>query len=80
MKLNFKALNIAKAERQDERKFFDVFNGMSTGSMGISDLLFLYHAGGASDDDFDKAMYKNFKTCAGFTFFNNDEEETEKTR
>ena len=62
MKLNFKALNIAKAERQDERKFFDVFNGMSTGSMGISDLLFLYHAGGASDDDFDKDFKQGIGT------------------
>ena len=38
------------------------------------------HGRVVADDDFDKAMYKNFKTCAGFTFFNNDEEETEKTR
>ena len=27
-----------------------------------------------ADDDFDKAMYKNFQTCAGFAYFNNDEE------
>ena len=26
-----------------------------------------------ADDDFDKAMYKNFKTCAGFEFFKEEE-------
>lgn len=61
MKLNFKASNIAKAERNDGCKFFDVFNGMSTGSIGVSDLLFLYHAGGASDEDFDKDFGKGIE-------------------
>jgi tetratricopeptide (TPR) repeat protein len=28
-----------------------------------------------ADDDFDKAIYKNFKTCAGFTYFKDKEEE-----
>lgn len=54
MKLTYKASNIAKAEREEKRKFFDVFNGMSAGSIGVDDLLFLYHCGGASDDDFDE--------------------------
>lgn len=27
-----------------------------------------------ADDEFEKAMYKNFKTCAGFAYFNEDEE------
>lgn len=27
-----------------------------------------------ADDEFDKAMEKNFKTCAGFNYFNEDEE------
>ena len=27
------------------------------------------------DDDFDKAMVKNFKTCAGFIFFKENEED-----
>ena len=58
MKLNFKALNIAKAEQNENRKFFDVFNGMSSGSIGVSDLLFLYRAGGASDKDFEDDFKK----------------------
>ena len=58
MKLNYKASNIAKAELNEDRKFFDVFNNMSTGSIGVNDLLFLYHAGGASDDDFDADFKK----------------------
>jgi tetratricopeptide (TPR) repeat protein len=28
-----------------------------------------------ADDEFDKAMYKNFKTCAGFNYFNDEEVE-----
>lgn len=28
-----------------------------------------------ADDDFEKAVYNNFKTCAGFTYFNDKEEE-----
>ena len=27
-----------------------------------------------ADDEFDKAMYNNFKTCAGFSYFNEEEE------
>lgn len=27
-----------------------------------------------ADEEFDKAMYNNFKTCAGFAYFNGDEE------
>ena len=54
MKLDYKASNIAKAEKEDGEKFFDVFNNMGTGSIGVSDLLFLYHAGGASDNDFNE--------------------------
>ena len=33
------------------------------------------HGRVVADDEFDKAMYKNFKTCAGYTYFKNDEEE-----
>ena len=32
------------------------------------------HGRVVADEDFDKAIYKNFKTCAGFTYFNDDEE------
>ena len=28
-----------------------------------------------ADEDFDKAIYKNFQTCAGFTYFKNKDEE-----
>ena len=31
-----------------------------------------------ADDDFDKAMYKNFKTCAGYTYFNEEEDYNEQ--
>ena len=32
------------------------------------------HGRVVADDDFEKAMYKNFKTCAGFAYFKNKEE------
>jgi len=31
-----------------------------------------------ADEEFDKAMLKNFKTCAGFNRFNEDDDESEK--
>ena len=58
VELNYKASNIAKAEKADYRKFFDVFNSMGSNSIGVSDLQFLFHAGGASDDDFDEVFAK----------------------
>jgi len=33
------------------------------------------HGRVVADEDFDKAIYKNFKTCAGFTYFNEEDEE-----
>lgn len=56
IELIYKASNIAKAEKEDNRKFFDVFNTMGNNSIGVSDLQFLFHAGGASDEDFDRAF------------------------
>jgi hypothetical protein len=53
MKLNYKASNIAKAEREYKLKFFTVMGGLGS-DMGVGDLLFLYVAGGGSEDDFDK--------------------------
>ena len=58
IELNYKASNIAKAEKEDGLKFFDVFNNMGNNSIGVSDLQFLFHAGGASDKDFDEIFSK----------------------
>ena len=67
IELNYKASNIAKAEKADYRKFFDVFNSMGSNSIGVSDLQFLFHAGGASDDDFDEVFAKALmKSCLSF--------------
>ena len=62
VELNYKASNIAKAEKEDYKKFFDVFNNMGNNSIGVSDLQFLFHAGGASDDDFDEIFSKGMET------------------
>ena len=76
IELNYKASNIAKAEKEDNRKFFEVFNHMGNNEIGVSDLQFLFHAGGANNDDFDETFAKGIETvmeaildginCAGF--------------
>ncbi|MDL2235454.1 hypothetical protein LJC07_04770 [Christensenellaceae bacterium OttesenSCG-928-L17] len=58
MKLNYKASNIARAEREEGKKFFEVFGGLNKGVPSVDDLLFIFHAGGGSDDEFD-AIFEN---------------------
>ena len=58
-KLNYKASNIAAAELKYGLKFFKVLNSLSNakdGDFGMSDMLFLYVAGGGSVDTFDKLI------------------------
>lgn len=59
MKLNYKASNIAKAEREYGMKFFKAFNSMN--EMGVAELQFLYRAGGASDEEFDEMFAKGIE-------------------
>ena len=33
------------------------------------------HGKVVADEDFDKAIYKNFKTCSGFAYFRDENEE-----
>lgn len=63
MKLNYKASNIAKAERKSGKNFFDAFSGIMTvsGNPSISDLMFIYTAGGATKDDFDESFSKGIE-------------------
>ena len=51
--LNYKASNIAKAERAEKENFLQCLANLGK-SMSIADLQFLVHAGGGTDDDFDK--------------------------
>lgn len=65
VKLNYKGSSIAKAELQYGIKFFTVLNNLSSkdengekkqADFGMSDMLFLYVAGGGSVDTFDKMI------------------------
>ena len=55
MKLNYKASNIAKAEREHDMNFFDMLTTLGD-KPSISGLLFLFEAGNATEDDFDAAF------------------------
>ncbi len=53
--LNYKASNIAKAESKYGANFMVAIDNLGT-SISMSDLYFLYQAGGATDEEFDQAM------------------------
>lgn len=55
MKLDYKASNIAKAERAHGMNFFETLTTLSN-SPSISGLLFLFEAGNGSESDFDTAF------------------------
>lgn len=51
--LNYKASNIAKAERASGKNFFAAIQSLSK-APSMDDLLFLVNAGGGTEDDFDE--------------------------
>lgn len=51
--LNYKASNIAKAERASGKNFFAAIQALSK-APSMDDLLFLVNAGGGTEDDFDE--------------------------
>lgn len=55
MKLDYKASNIAKAEREHNLNFFDVLTTLGN-KPSVSGLLFLFEAGNGTEDDFDQAF------------------------
>ena len=61
MKLNYKASNIRKAEKDLNQKFFTSFDGLTGGSVGMEDLWFLFYAGGGTEEQFDEEMSKGIK-------------------
>jgi len=61
MKLNFKASNIRKAEKELNQKFFTSFDGLTGGNIGMEDLWFLFYAGGGTEEQFDEEMRKGIK-------------------
>ncbi len=51
--LNYKASNIAKAERASGKNFFSAIQSLSK-SPSMDELLFLVNAGGGAENDFDE--------------------------
>ena len=58
--LNYKASNIAKAERAHNKNFFEVMTQM-TKTPSVSDLMFIVEAGGGTEEDFDAMFAKGFE-------------------
>lgn len=58
MELNYKASNIAKAERAEGKKFFTVFANIGNDNVSVDDLLFLFKAGGGTEEAFDELFAK----------------------
>jgi hypothetical protein len=65
MNLNYKASNIMKAEEEHGVKFFDAID---KAGKDLATLWFLFSAGGASADEFDKEIEENGITGATLTF------------
>lgn len=59
-KLNYKGSNIAKAEQRYGVKFFNVIESLGSkngeNNVGMVDLLFLFCAGGGTEEQFDKRV------------------------
>lgn len=53
VQLNYKASNIAKAEKEQGMSFFDAFSSLQD-KPSISSLLFLFVAGGGTTEEFDE--------------------------
>lgn len=54
--LKYKASTIARAEREDNKKFFDVFTELGEGTPSFATLLFMLKAGGATEDEADQLI------------------------
>ena len=53
VQLNYKASNIAKAEKEMSESFFDALSKLNS-TPSVSALLFLFIAGGGTQDEFDE--------------------------
>lgn len=51
MELNYKASNIARAERLHNANFFKTLENLGQSSPSLSDILFVLEAGGVSEDE-----------------------------
>lgn len=60
MKLEYKASNIRKTERENGKNFFAVISSLGETS-SVDDLMFVWEAGGGSDDAFDAEFSKGIQ-------------------
>lgn len=58
MELNYKASNIARAERAEGKKFFAIFENIGNDDVSVDDLLFIWKAGGGTEEAFDELFAK----------------------
>ncbi|MDO4979150.1 MAG: hypothetical protein Q4E47_03300 [Candidatus Saccharibacteria bacterium] len=58
MILDYKASNIANAERESGQNFFEIISHLGDGNTSISDLLFIWHCGGGDNATFDETFKK----------------------
>lgn len=59
MKLEYKASNIARAEREENNNFFNAFTTLGAGgNVSIANLQFIWHCGGGDDASFDETFNK----------------------
>ena len=56
-KLDYKASNIRNGEKEYNLGFFDAIMRIGGRQISVTDLMFLYACGGASDEDFDKDFH-----------------------
>ena len=56
MIFKYTAINIATAEKKYGSSFFDIFGALGSGKVGVSDLLFLFVAGGHTEEEFERTF------------------------
>ncbi len=56
MTLDYRASNIATAERLTGKRFFKVFSSLNGDNFSVDDLLFIWQCGGGDDASFDDAF------------------------
>ena len=62
LKLDYTAINIANAENNAGKSFFEAFSTLS-GTPSVSDIVFLMRAGGAADEAINESFNKGIDVC-----------------
>ena len=59
--LDYKASNIRNAEKEYSISFFDAIVAIGSRSISMTNLMFLYACGGATEEDFDKDLKQSMQ-------------------